>query len=301
MQTKMIAIRPCGEAFWGDAMGKIDHFTYGWITPALAYALSFLGSLLGLTCTARVRNTPTSTGRAGWLILAAWAIGGTGIWVMHFMAMLGFGVSGEDIRYNVPETVASAAIAIVVVGIGLFTVGLGRPRLVKILFGGLFTGLGVAGMHYAGMAAMRLDGNVSYDRRLVGASIVIAVVAATVALWFTSVLRKPAVIVGAAMVMGVAVCGMHYTAMLAMSVHLHPAEGDPGGATAAALLVPIVLLVIFVVVGLIYSVLAAPTEEDRAAAASVNQLIADRRSQPVQPPPSDPASLRRRSTYITRR
>jgi NO-binding membrane sensor protein with MHYT domain len=279
-------------------MGHIDHFTYGWITPGLAYALSFLGSLLGLTCTARVRTAPTTAGRAGWLILAAWAIGGTGIWVMHFMAMLGFGVSGEDIRYNVPITVASAVIAIVVVGIGLFVVGLGRPRPLKIALGGLFTGLGVAAMHYTGMYAMRLDGSVEYDRRLVYASIAIAVVAATVALWFTSVLRKPVVIVGAAMIMGVAVCGMHYTAMLAMSVHLHPTQGDPSGASAAALLVPIVLLVIFVVIGLIYSVLAAPTEEDRAAAASIDKLMANRQ-QPGEAP-ATPGSLRSRN-YLTRR
>jgi NO-binding membrane sensor protein with MHYT domain len=271
-------------------MGQIDQITYGWITPGLAYALSALGALLGLICTARVSRTPTSAGRAGWLILAAWAIGGTGIWVMHFIAMLGFGVTGEDIRYDIPLTVASAVIAIVVVGIGLFIVGWkapagadsdklhrpGRPNPVKILAGGLFTGLGVAAMHYTGMAAMRLDGAVEYDRRLVVASIVIAVVAATVALWFTTVLRRPVYFVGAAMVMGVAVTGMHYTGMLAMSVHLHVAEGDPRGASAAALLVPIVLLVIFVVVGLIYSMLAAPTEEDRAAAASLERLMARR-------------------------
>jgi NO-binding membrane sensor protein with MHYT domain len=271
-------------------MGQIDHFTYGWITPGLAYALSFLGALLGLICTARVRNTPTSAGRAGWLILAAWAIGGTGIWVMHFMAMLGFGVRGEDIRYDVSLTAASALIAVVVVGIGLFVVGwrapagpdadpaqrAARPRRARILVGGLVTGLGVNAMHYTGMAAMRLDGTVEYDRRLVLASVAIAVVAATVALWFTAVLQRTAAIVGAAMIMGVAVCGMHYTGMLAMSVHLHPAPGEPPGASAAALLIPIVLLVIFVVIGLIYSVLAAPTAEDRAAAASLSQLIADR-------------------------
>jgi NO-binding membrane sensor protein with MHYT domain len=281
-------------------MGQIDHFTYGWITPGLAYALSFLGSLLGLVCTARVRRAPTLAGRAGWLILAAWAIGGTGIWVMHFMAMLGFGVSGEDIRYDIPITVASAVMAIVVVGIGLFIVGLGRPRPWKIIVGGVFTGLGVVTMHYIGMAAMRLDGTVSYDRRLVAASVVIAVVAATVALWFTSVLQRTAVIVGAALVMGVAVCGMHYTAMLAMSVHVHPALGEPKGASAPALVVPIVLLVIFVVIGLIYSVLAAPTEEDRAAAASVDRLIADRQSRGQAPTPPAAGSFRR-GGYVSRR
>ncbi len=282
-------------------MGQIDQFTYGLITPGLAYALSFLGSLLGLVCTTRVRNASTLAGRAGWLILAAWAIGGTGIWVMHFMAMLGFGVSGMDIRYDIPLTVASAIIAIVVVGIGLFIVGLGRPHPAKIVLGGLFTGVGVAAMHYTGMAAMRLDGAVRYDKRLVGASVLIAVVAATVALWFTTVLRRTAVIIGAALVMGVAVCGMHYTGMLAVSVHPHAAGGEPHGTSAPILLVPIVLLVIFVVIGLIYSVLAAPTEEDRAAAASVDLLIADRQQRAAAEPPGVPGSRHGRGGFVTRR
>jgi NO-binding membrane sensor protein with MHYT domain len=277
-------------------MGQIDQFTYGLITPGLAYTLSFLGSLLGLICTTRVRHAPTLAGRAGWLILAAWAIGGTGIWVMHFMAMLGFGVSGMDIRYDVPLTVASAIIAIVVVGIGLFIVGLGRPHPAKILLGGVFTGVGVAAMHYTGMAAMRLPGTVGYDKRLVAASVVIAVVAATVALWFTTVLRRTSVIIGAALVMGVAVCGMHYTGMLAVSVHAHPDGSEPHGTSAAILLVPIVLLVIFVVIGLIYSVLAAPTEEDRAAAASVDWLIADRQQRAATAPPAGPSYRRGRSS-----
>jgi NO-binding membrane sensor protein with MHYT domain len=254
-------------------MGEIDHFTYGIITPTLSYALSVLGSLLGLTCATRVRDAPTAGRRAWWLIMAAWAIGGTGIWVMHFMAMLGFGVTGTAIRYDVATTAASAVIAIVVVGIGLFIVGLGRPTVVKVLFGGLFAGLGVAAMHYTGMYAMRLDGRVDYDRDLVVASIVIAVVAATVALWLCITVRRPLAIIGSALVMGVAVNGMHFTAMFAMSVHLHEPTGGLTGATAANLLVPIVLAVIFVVIGLIYAMLAAPTDEDRAGAAYMDARL----------------------------
>lgn len=269
----------------------IDHFTYGPITPVLAYALSVLGSLLGLTCTARARASAHTGRRAWFLLLASWAIGGTGIWVMHFIAMLGFGVEGAEIRYDVVLTFVSAVIAIVVVGIGLLTVGFGRPRPFKILLGGLFAGLGVASMHYTGMAAMRLQGTLTYDIALVAASVVIAVVAATVALWFTVTVRRAPAILASALVMGLAVCGMHYTGMLAMDVHLHPTDGSqPEGATAFALMLPIALLVIFVVIGLIYAVLAAPTEEDRAAAAFVAARMAKRDSAPPTPAP-EPGSL----------
>jgi NO-binding membrane sensor protein with MHYT domain len=267
-------------------MAEIHHFEYGWITPTLSYALSVLGSLLGLTCAVRTRQADTPGRRAWWLILAAWAIGGTGIWTMHFMAMLGFGVVGSQIRYDVATTAASALIAIVVVGIGLFLANLGRPALWKVAIGGMLTGLGVAAMHYTGMAAMRLNGHVTYDRRLVGASIVIAVVAASVALWLTVNVRGSLAIIGSALVMGVAVNGMHFTGMAAMAVHLDASPGPVTGARAATLLLPIVLAVICVVVALIYAVLAAPTEEDRLGAAYVNAQLAGRTA--AAPPPAQP-------------
>jgi NO-binding membrane sensor protein with MHYT domain len=279
----------------GLNVAEIHHFEYGPITAILSYGLSVLGSSLGLTCAVRMREARTYMGRAWWLILAAWAIGGTAIWTMHFMAMLGFGVVGTEIRYDIAITVASAVIAIVVVGIGLFIVGLGRPSAIKIIFGGLFTGLGVAAMHYTGMAAMRMDARVDWDLQRVGASIAIAVVAATVALWLAVVVRSAKAIIGSALVMGIAVNGMHFTGMSAMSVHLRPSVGAIAGATAFSLLVPIVLAVIVVVIGLIYAVLAAPTEEDRAGFAYMEARIADRLSAPPQPPAATGGRAARRS------
>jgi NO-binding membrane sensor protein with MHYT domain len=249
-------------------MAEIHHFAYGWITPIMAYCLSVLGSLLGLICTSRAQSLPTARQRISWLLLAAVAIGGTGIWVMHFMAMIGFGVVGTDVRYDVEVTALSVVVAVVVVGLGLFLAGLGRPKAWKIAIGGVLAGLGVNAMHYMGMAAMRLDGEISYDRIRVMASIVIAVVAATVALWLSVTVRTGAAIFGSAMVMGVAVTGMHYTGMSAMSVHLSE-HGNVSGVSSTNLIAPIVLAVILVVMGLVYSVLAAPTDEDRAGAAYI--------------------------------
>jgi NO-binding membrane sensor protein with MHYT domain len=278
-------------------MAEINHFEYGWITPTLSYAISVLGSLLGLTCAVRVREAPTPAQRAWWLMLAAWAIGGTAIWTMHFMAMLGFSVDGSQIRYDVAITAASAVIAIVVVGIGLFIVGLGRPTMMKIIFGGLFAGLGVAAMHYTGMAAMRLDAHVDYDPTRVGLSVLIAVVAATVALWLVVNVKGAAAIAGSALVMGVAVNGMHFTGMSAMSAHTQEEAGNPAGATASNLLVPIVLAVILVVIALIYAVMAAPTDDDRAGAAYLDARIADRDKTPPEPPPSPHGLAARRTNF----
>jgi NO-binding membrane sensor protein with MHYT domain len=260
-------------------MAEIHHFTYGWITPVLAYALSVLGSVLGLLCAVRGGQSHGGGRRAGWLILASFAIGGTAIWTMHFMAMLGFGLVGSQIRYDVPTTALSALVAVAVVGVGLAVVGLGggtgRPAAWRFALGGLFAGLGVAAMHYLGMAAMRMDGEITYDRSLVAASIVIAVVAATAALWLSVTVRTGAAVFGSALVMGAAVSGMHYTGMAAMSVVPREAAA-PTGASGTTLLVPIVLGVIFVGAGLAYAVLAAPTDEDRAAAAFLDARMAER-------------------------
>jgi len=69
-------------------MAVVHHFAFGWINPIIAYVMSFLGSLLGLVLTARARQVPAGPARVPWLLLAAVSIGGTGIWLMHFMAAL---------------------------------------------------------------------------------------------------------------------------------------------------------------------------------------------------------------------
>jgi len=250
-------------------MGEIHHFEYGWITPAFSYALSVLGSLLGLICAVRLRSAPTPGWRVWWLTLAAVALGGTGIWTMHFVAMLGFGVTGADIRYDVPVTAASALIAVTTVGIGLAVVGLGtRITTTRILAGGLLAGLGVGAMHYSGMSAMRVNATITYDTVRVVVSIAIAVVAATVALWLAVTVRRPAAVLVSALVMGVAVNGMHFTGMSAMAAHnLHNTDQLPPGTPGHSLLVPIGLWVVFGVLGLLYAFLATPTEDDRAGLA----------------------------------
>lgn len=258
-------------------MAHLDHFAYGAITPLLAYGLSVLGSLLGLISTRRARIAVTGGQRARWLAMAAFAIGGTGIWVMHFMAMIGFTVDGGTVTYDPAITVASFLTAVIVVGIGLFIVGYGRPRWWKIMIAGIFTGVGVAGMHYTGMAAMRVPGTIGYERNLFDASIAIAVVAATAALWFTVNIRRPVLIVVAAAIMGVAVSGMHYTGMAALYVLKTGVAPKAGGVTPLTFLVPIFVFVLFVMIALAYAMMANPqgivpvpeeSLQDRLAAAA---------------------------------
>jgi NO-binding membrane sensor protein with MHYT domain len=127
---------------------------------------------------------------------------------------------------------ASLVMGIVASGIGLYIVGRGEGSTSMLLVAGVLTGLGVALMHYTGMAAMIMQAKIDYDPTLFYASLGIAVVAATVALWLAFNLRGNLQRFGSAIVMGVAVCGMHYTGMYA--VKMSPTT-EPVAATGISL------------------------------------------------------------------
>lgn len=239
-------------------MLELDQFSAGWVAPALAYTMSVVGSIVGLRCTVHAR---ASRWRDGWLVAAAVALGGTGIWVMHFTAMLGFAIRGERIRYDVPMTMLSAAVAIVVVWLGLSIVVYGRRESLTLPLGGAITGFGVAAMHYIGMHAMKTNASIEYNRALVALSVVIAVVAATAALWFVLHVRGFGATTGAALIMGLAVSGMHYTGMASMSAHHGDHIGTPNGAEPFQLFSPLILIVTLVTMILIILVGAAEIEE----------------------------------------
>jgi NO-binding membrane sensor protein with MHYT domain len=266
-------------------MVHVDNFTYGLVTPVLGYVMSSLGCFLGLRCTTRARASHGAQ-RARWLLLAAVSVATTGIWVMHFVAMLGFTIPGQTITYNVPVTILSMLIAVVVVGIGLLIVGFGSSGWRTLLLGGLVIGVGVASMHYIGMAAMRMPDTVRYDQALVVLSVVIAVVAGTAALW--AALRLAAVwsTVVASLIMGVAVSGMHYTGMAAMRVY---GTQDPGmlasmsgGVSAQVFLLPLIVGISLLAFALTVVISLSPTEaEMREDAALMAHLSAPPQERPV--------------------
>ncbi|MET7286358.1 MHYT domain-containing protein [Streptomyces sp. NPDC005573] len=252
-------------------MGHLDHAAFGWLTPALSYVMACIGAALGLRCTMRALAT-TGRSRRNWLVTAASAIG-TGIWTMHFVAMLGFRVSGTDIRYDVPLTILSLVVAMAVVCGGVFAVGYSRDPNRALLLGGLATGLGVASMHYLGMAAVRLHGHVTYDPVLVGVSVLIAVVAATAALWAGLNIKSPVAVTLASLVMGAAVSSMHYTGMFAVSVRVTPAGETLPGATAMQFIFPLAVGLGSYLFLTSAFVALSPTADEREASASAQRTV----------------------------
>lgn len=273
-------------------MLTVHNFAYGPVTPVLGYLMSCLGAFLGLRCTARAMAS-TERQRLRWLLLAALSIGTTGIWVMHFIAMLGYSVPGQVIYYNVPITIASMLIAVVVVGIGLLIVGFAQRNWRNLLLAGTFTGVGVAAMHYTGMAAMRLPARMTYSPQLFALSVVIAIVAATAALWAALNLSGARATLGAALIMGVAVSGMHYTGMAAM--HLFPPgtgggmEMSGGGATAENFLLPLLVGISVLAFVMTATLALSPNDEELRADAELMQRIEDvrdgRHGHRTAPPP----------------
>jgi NO-binding membrane sensor protein with MHYT domain len=210
----IIAISPVMSAMPGMTATAATNFDPTFV--ALSFVISVFGSLTGLQCARRAR---LRSGRASaiWLIAAAVSIGGGAIWSMHFIGMLAY---ENDVSYsfNTPRTLLSLAVAVVASGVGLFIASRGRPNVLRYLAGGIFTGLGVAGMHYLGMSAMQMNASLTYRPRIVALSLVIAVVAATIALFFAFTVASVWATITAAVVMGVGVCGMHYTGMAAAIV-----------------------------------------------------------------------------------
>ncbi|WP_297537023.1 MHYT domain-containing protein [Amycolatopsis sp.] len=223
----------------------MDHeeFAMGHWLLVLAYVTSVVGCALGLACTLQARYALTPRARLTWLALAAVSIGGVGIWVMHFIAMLGFTTPGMPVRYDILRTTLSAILSVAAVFVGLLVFGVrNRFSWGRLLLGGLITGLAVNVMHYTGMWAVQIKGTISYDPTLVALSVVIAVVAATAALWCTVAVDKLLPRLAAGLVMGAAVTGMHYTGMAAVRVHLDMAAPDPSGVEVFSFLFPVFVL-----------------------------------------------------------
>lgn len=248
-------------------MDRMDDLAMGGWMVALAYVTSVIGGTLGLACTLQARHAASEAARVRWLALASLAIGGIGIWLMHFIAMLGFATPGMPVRYDVSHTIVSAVLSIVAVFVGLLVFG-ARSRFAwwRLLLGGTVTGLAVSLMHYAGMWAVRVQGVIGYNPDLVLLSVIIGVGAACAAFWFTVAFAKPLYRLLAGFVMGIAVCGMHYTGMAAVQLHLSMSAPTPAGVDVFSFLFPVFVLAGLATGVLIWAVLTAPpleSTEDR--------------------------------------
>jgi NO-binding membrane sensor protein with MHYT domain len=258
-------------------LDHVQNFAMGRWLLVLAYLTSAVGCALGLACTVQARYATTERSRWSWLALAAVSIGGVGIWVMHFIAMLGFETPGMPVRYDIPRTILSAVLSIAAVFLGLLVVGVNaRFTWWRLLLGGLITGLAVNLMHYTGMWALQIKGSFGYNGAIVALSIVIAIIAATTALWFAVALDNLLPRLVAGLVMGAAVTGMHYTGMAAVQMTMDMSAPDPSGTEVFSFLFPVFVLAALAMAVPICAVLMTPPLSERNAAVAAE-------------PPAEPA------------
>lgn len=201
--------------------------SYSPLLVVLSVLTAIIASFVALNMASHVTAARTAT-KAGqqrkermWLWLAGGSVAmGSGIWSMHFVGMLAFSLP-IPLAYNVSITLASWVVAVLSSMLALITVS--RPRLAWRQLGvaGMLMGVGVASMHYLGMEAMQMMPRISYDPLLFALSVLIAIVASTAALKICFLLRGDNAVTGltqkaaAALVMGLAIAGMHYTGMAA--------------------------------------------------------------------------------------
>lgn len=198
---------------------------------AISYLVAFIASFVALDSAGKI---PLSSRKAAlfWRIAGGVTLG-IGIWSMHFIGMLSMQMP-MMMSYDLWLTLASLGVAVVASATALNIAVAGKKLSpFRLIFATAILSAGVVSMHYIGMAALKLDGSIVWDSRLVGLSVVIAVVASGTALWLAFRLRdkRKGVFIDriiAAFVMAAAICAMHYTGMSAAQFQ-EMAHTLPGG------------------------------------------------------------------------
>ncbi|BFM39244.1 response regulator [Synechocystis sp. LKSZ1] len=197
-----------------DYQGSYDP-TLVLLSIAIAIFTSYMAFLM-----AQSAESVPSRGLRTILLGFSGAVMGVGIWAMHFIGMLSFELPCP-IRYHLGITVLSMLPAIAASIYVLGYLGRSQPTVKQLAWGAVWFGLGVGTMHYTGMAALSLHGNIYYEIPLFLLSIVVAVVLAWIALWCHFYAHRffhqhnQYRLWSSALVMGLATTGMHYTAMTA--------------------------------------------------------------------------------------
>lgn len=195
------------------------HYDQGLVFFSIFIAV--IASFVTIDLSSRVATARGSSSAKYWLVGGSISMG-MGIWAMHFVGMLAFSLP-IAMSYDLWITLASLLVAIAASGLALYTLSFDRLEVHWLLISGTLMGIGIASMHYLGMAAMRMRPSIVFDPSLVTISIIIAIGASITALWIAFQLRIENIFSGfgkkcaGALVMGFAISGMHYTGMEAAS------------------------------------------------------------------------------------
>ena len=207
--------------------------TWSPVLVGVSFFIAMLAGLVFISLAGRLAEGLADTNRMIWTAVGA-IIMGVGIWAMHFVGMVAYRLP-IPVIYEPVMTTLSVMPAIAASAISLHLVARPEVSYKRLFAGGVIFGGGIGAMHYSGMAAMEIDGIVRYDPLLFAASVLVAVLLAIAALWGARRQVKARGTnrslwrLGAAIIVGAAVAGMHYTAMSSTLCYSGFIGGDLNG------------------------------------------------------------------------
>jgi len=235
---------------------------------ALSVVIAILGGYTGFGLAARIRGTPGVSRRV--LLSGASGFLAIGIWTMHFVGMLAAPIPA-DAGYLVLPTIVSFLICALVVGVSLFFLSIGEPSQRRVIASAVLLGAGIVSMHYVGIHGLAGNFAIEHDTAMVVLSVGIAIAAAYGGLRAFLARQDGIRLTLSAIAFGIAVSGMHYTAMHGMhfvprseAAHQHLV----GGLAASPQILSVVVAVLCFVIaaGFLLSLVPDPRRQTAAVA-----------------------------------
>jgi diguanylate cyclase len=240
---------------------------------ALSVVIAILGGYTGFGLAARIRGTPGVSRRA--LLAGAAAFLAIGIWTMHFVGMLAAPIPADTV-YLVLPTMVSFLICALVVGVSLFFLSIGEPSLRRVISSAVLLGAGIVSMHYVGIHGLAGNFAIQHDTPLVLLSILIAIVTAYGGLRAFLARQDGVRLIASSIAFGLAVSGMHYTAMYGM--HFVPlaeaAHHHAGGLAASQQILSVIVAVLCFVIaaGFLLSLVPDPRRQTMVPAVATGPV-----------------------------
>ena len=243
--------------------------TWDSVLVTVSLIVAFIAAFTALDTAGRVAVSRGCLAKL-WLAAGGTAMG-IGIWAMHFIGMLAM-MMPMTMRYDIPLTALSLLVAIAA-SIFAFAQGVQGSHLTRrrLVLGTLILGSGVVAMHYIGMNALMIEPGIRWDKPLVALSVIIAYAASGAALWLAFHLRQGESLllmrICAALVMGIAIAGMHYTGMAAAEYMMPSTMSHHPGVSEEGLAVWVTIITLTILgLTLLVSMLDAQLRASRLAA-----------------------------------
>ena len=243
---------------------------------ALSVVIAILGGYTGFGLAARIRATPGVSRRT--LLSGAAGFLAVGIWTMHFVGMLAASIPADTV-YLVLPTIVSFLICALVVGVSLFFLSVGEPSQRRVVSSAVLLGAGIASMHYVGIHGLAGNFAIEHDGAMVLLSVLVAIVAAYGGLRAFLARQDGIRLILSSIAFGVAVSGMHYTAMYGM--HFVPLSAEAhhhaGGLAASPQILAVVVAVLCFVIaaGFLLSLVPDPRRQTMPEAAVTIDPVAE--------------------------